>query len=102
MMILRILIFSLLLMAQCGAVELAPDDPQSLAPEWWAKQIDAVKPAPVPRGKEWWRAVVQKNPACRVHSDGCRDCFGGDDSFRCVNPGIACVSGEWVCSDLTH
>ena len=99
MMILRTLLFCALLLGPCSAAETTPDDLQSLAPEG---QIDALKPAPAPRGQEWWRAVVRKNPACRVHSDGCQSCLRGDDSFSCSNPGIACNAGEWTCADLTH
>ena len=66
---------------------------------WWARQVDGTPFKPARRGKEWWRVVVAQNPSCGALTNGCQTCFPGEDSFRCSNPGFACVANEkWTCA----
>jgi hypothetical protein len=87
--------------AFCQADELATNSTvqngEALTSEWWQVQIAKVAPPAAQPGREWWRTVTAKNPACHIYSDGCQMCATGGDSFECSNPGIACIGGEWSC-----
>lgn len=85
----------------CVASAAEPVDADATAVDavWWTKQVDGSGFKPAKRGKEWWRAVVAQNPTCGALSNGCQTCFPGEDSFRCSNPGFACVASEtWTCA----